>query len=518
MAVVEVADGKLKGSESDGVHSFKGIPFAAAVAGVNRWLPPRPPRSWSGERDATRFGRTCVQQKPPNKWLTNRSGRRFIEFIHEDEPAGDDCLNLNVWTPTLDTGAKLPVMVWIHGGAFLSGSGSMTPYDGTRLAQKEVVVVSVNYRLGLMGFFSAPGLFGGDFCVPNRGFMDQVASLRWVQENISAFGGAADNVTIFGESAGGQSVAVLLASPASRGLFRRAIVQSGMPELGVPLSHYERFAGDLLNAMGIESGDRTALSKLSARQTIDAVRKANRLLAQGSGKQYGKIRVYGFYGGVYETEFLPHSVLESIGKGAAGDIDLMIGTMRQDGRLFSLVFPGPEGFSGWLCMRLFKGMLEPRNDIKGVMDRYQQVMPGASKNAVREQIITDSVFRRGSVRAAEAHAASNPGRTFLYQFNWASPLFNGGLGAMHALDIPFVMRNLEPFASILGDVEPLKALSEAVSDAWVTFARTGTPSSPDLPEWQPFDTAKRATMVFNTESEIQYDVDSAMRKLWKNQA
>ena len=281
MAKVNVTQGAVKGIEAQGIHCFKGIPYAAPVSGENRWLPPRQPAHWSGVRDASQFGNICPQESPPNGWLAGKAGRLFIKTLWETEPVGDDCLNLNVWTPSMDPDAKLPVMFWIHGGAFTTGSGSLPVYDGRNLAKKEVVVVSINYRLGLMGSFVAPGMFDDDFCGANRGFLDQLAALRWVNENIRGFGGDPENVTIFGESAGGQSIAVLLASPATKGLFKRAVAQSGTPEIGSTVSDHEHFSNDLLKAIGIQPGDRDSLTKLSAKDTVDAMRTARKLLARG---------------------------------------------------------------------------------------------------------------------------------------------------------------------------------------------------------------------------------------------
>jgi carboxylesterase type B len=387
-------------------------------------------------------------------------------------------------------------------------------YDGSKLAQKEVVVVSINYRLGMMGSFIAPGLYDDDFCVPNRGFLDQVAGLRWVKGNIRNFGGNPDNVTIFGESAGGQSVAVLLASPTTRGMFQRAIAQSGTPEIGVPVSDHKRFAIDLLDSMGVEKGSRAALSGLSAKDTVDAAKIAMKLISKASEEKYGDVAIFGNLGCIYGDDFLPLSILESLKKGQWKDVDLMIGTVLEDGRLFPLIMPGPESYVSWMIMRYFKGMFKPKNEPRLVFDRYKEVMPGASSTAIRVQIVTDCLFRRGSVKAAEAHSAANPGRTYLYQFNWSSPVLNGAIGAVHGIDLPFTNQNLEACSRLLGSIEPLREMADAVSDAWVNFAKTGRPSSTNLPEWEPFEREKRATMVFNTASEVRYDVDKEIREIW----
>ncbi|NIB38132.1 carboxylesterase/lipase family protein [Pseudomaricurvus alkylphenolicus] len=514
MSKVSVSDGVLVGREENGIHSFKGIPYAAPISGENRWLPPKPVEPWEGERDATRFGNICTQMSPPNKWLAGRAGWAFIDTIWQTEPDGDDCLNLNVWTPSPDPDANLPVMFWIHGGAYTTGSGSLRLYNGHNLARKDVVVVSINYRLGLMGSFTAPGMFDDEFCGANRAFLDKVAALRWVQENIRRFGGDPDNVTIFGESAGGQSIAVLLASPAAQGLFKRAIAQSATPEFAVPVADHEHFAADLLHALGIKPGDRSALAQMTAQDTVKAYVVAGKLIPKGANGRYGQIATYGNLGCTYGDSFMPQSILDALTQGIGSDVDLMIGTVREDGRLFPLVLPGPEWFSSWLSMKFLKALLKPANEIDLVFQRYQSVMPGASKSAVRGQILTDAMFRRGSVKAAECHAGVSRGRTYLYQFNWSSPVLNGAIGSIHGLEVPFCNRNLDVCSPILGDLEPIRELADTMSDTWVNFARSGKPAAPGLPEWRPFDSEQRATMVFDTNSELQHDVDRAMRDIW----
>ncbi len=511
---VNVTGGAVAGTQVDGIHTFKGIPYAAPITGENRWLPPQPPVAWDGVRDASKAGNICTQEPPPNKWLAGRAGRAFIETLWGDESTGDDCLNLNVWTSTLDPDAKLPVMFWIHGGAFTTGSGSLSIYDGRNLARKDVVVVSINYRLALMGSFVAPDMFDDDFCGANRGFRDQVAGLQWVQENIRQFGGDPDNVTIFGESAGGQSVAVLLASPLAQGLFKRAIAQSGTPELGAPMSDHQHYAADLLEALNIRPGDRDAISKLTGADTVKAIKVARKLMAKGTADRYGKLLQYGNIGCIYGDDFLPDSILDSLGKGVGSDVDLMIGTVREDGRLFPLVMPGPEVFGAWLCMKYFPGLMKPAYQPDVVFENYTKVMPDASKTYIRGQIMTDSMFRRGTVKAAETHSAVSPGRTYLYQFNWSSPVYNGAIGAMHSIDVPFANQNLEVFRPILGDIEPLREMADTISDAWVNFARDGKPLADGMPEWMPFNQQDRATMIFDNNIELQFDVDRAIREIW----
>ncbi|BFM17989.1 para-nitrobenzyl esterase [Maricurvus nonylphenolicus] len=512
MNTVTISHGKLAGSEVDGINSFKGIPYAAPISGENRWLPPKPPESWSGTRDATQYGNVVPQQPSPPMWIAGPAGKKFLEVIDVTGPQGDDCLNLNVWSPSLDTDAKLPVMFYIHGGAYVAGANSLPIYEGKNLAKKGVVVVSINYRFALQGFFVAPGMFDDDFCGPNRGFEDTLAGLRWVQENIRQFGGDPDNVTIFGESAGGQSIVVMVASPASKGLFKRAIAQSGTPEFCAPVSDHQHFAPDLLKAIGIKPGDRAAISALTGKDTVKAMTAARKLLARKDAEErYGSLVINSNYGCVSGTEFMPVHLLDSIQQGTAKDIDLMIGTVAEDGRLFPLTMPGPEAFAAWYCMPMFKHLMLPRKEHKLVFERYKKAMPGVPNKYVRGQILTDCMFRRGTVRAAEMHAEASPGKTWLYQFNWSSPV--AGIGSMHGIDIALCFNNLEAFELILGDLEPIRNLADTVSDVWVNFAKTGKPTA-NIPEWKPFDAEQRATMIFDDKIELHNDVDRHLREIW----
>lgn len=519
MARVTVHEGTLIGREIAGIHSFKGIPYADTISGENRWLPPQPPKAWEGQRDATKFGNICPQLKFPTWWLS-RAGRLYLNFamgIDANELQGDDCLNLNVWTPSLDPQAKLPVMYWIHGGGFIFGSGSMSLYDGTKLAQKGVVVVTINYRLGFMGCFSAPHLFEGDFCAPNRGILDQIEGLRWVNENIERFGGDPGNITIFGNSAGGSSVSALMATPLSHGLFHRAILQSGAPDLGVPLSEYQLFAADFLKEIGIEKGDQASFAKFTAKDTIRLSKIANKLISHDSEKKYGhelrKMKV--FTPNIFGTDSLPMSNIESVEKGQAKGIDLMIGSVLDEGRQFTLIAPGPPSLASWLSLHLYKAFLNPDDDLKQVMQRYKNNMPDLTNHTIREQILNDVIICRGTVRFAEAHSVSDPGRTFYYRFDWTSPAMNGRFGAVHGIEIPFITQNLDSASFLLGKIdESLRELSNTVSDAWVTFAKTGTPSAPNLPEWEAFNTEERACMVLNTQSEMRYDIEGSRKEIW----
>jgi carboxylesterase type B len=514
MAVVSIKQGQLEGSAAAGIHAFKGIPFAASTAGLNRWRPPQPAPGWEGVRPATRFGATCAQGGMPARALMGKAGRQYLDLILPDEPRGDDCLNLNVFTPSVDPDARLPVMYWIHGGALLYGSGSQAIYDGTPLARKGVVVVTVNYRLGLIGFLAGDSHFEGDVCAGNRGFMDQVAGLEWVQENIRAFGGDPSNVTIFGESAGGTSVAVLLASPRSEGLFQRAILQSGGDRQSQATEDHQNYAAAVLDALGVARGDADALARVPVESLLGNL--ANKVFRK-SRDQLGEMGKTGSaITGTHGTDFMPHAVVDALANGSASDVDLMIGTNKDEGRLFSLILPGPRWLASRSFSRLTGSIIGDRAAQKEVLRRYRAALPGESGTRVHEQLTTDLTFRRGCTRIAEAHAQKRPGHTFMYEFHWESPVLNGAFGAVHALEIPFAFDNLERAPELVGSKEGAQPLADSMSDAWVSFARDGTPAARELPDWPAFDAGERATMVFDRECRLEKDPGAEIRAIWES--
>ena len=506
-----VEQGMLQGVEREGVYTYKNIPYAASISGENRWRPPQPPARWTGVRDASEAGSICAQPDiSVPAWLCGRAGAALTSKISLTGPFGDDCLNLNVWTPSPDPDAKLPVMFWIHGGGFMQGSGTIPLYDGAELAKKGVVVVTINYRLGLAGVLAAPDYFDGDFATPNRGFLDQVKALHWVKQNIRQFGGDPDKITIFGESAGGLGVSVLLASPATKGLFQRAILMSGAPESGASLADHQMLAADFLKKVGIKKGDAAALSQVFPQQLVKWYDIADKI-ARGAGGQYGNLsKGLGGAPNALQTDFQPVPILDALANGQAKDIDLMLGTTKDEARFFSLILPGPVRLSSRLCLKWLGSFAGPNKSAKQLVKEYSMLMPEASRHLIREQVITDIVFRRGTVRAACAHARTNPGRTFLYQLEWPSP----ALDAFHGVELGMVFQTLEEFEELYGDIEDVRRFSSQVSDAWVNFAKYGTPSAPGLPVWEAFEEEKRASMVLNTRSEIQYSTDREKENVW----
>lgn len=514
MSTVKCEAGQLQGSLNNGIHAFKGIPYAEPVGGRARWLAPRPRAPWQGVRDAREYGPACMQFTAGGVLPLPRARRRYLDIIRApaQQPQGDDCLLLNVWTPTLDTNARLPVMVYIHGGSFTTGSATAF-YDATRFAANGVVAVTIQYRLGPAGFLHGAGLFDDGLCADNRGFLDQICALQWVRDNIAAFGGDPTQVTVFGESAGAFAVFQLAASPPAKGLFRRAIAMGGMAETSAPAQDYYKLSRDALRQVGVKPGDGAALAALGPTQ-LRKVQTAIRSLSLGGKdpERYGAISRYGapFLGAAEGGEFLPLPALERYRGGTPNNVDLMLGTCRNDGGLFSIGLPIARHLNARLFSRVILGLV-PQRDMAAVRDHYLRHVPGLDRRRVQEMVNNDAFFGMPTLRAAEAHAVGHPGRTWYYRLD--CPTSIPELGAMHGVDVALLFRTTgtEP---LLNRDALTEALSDAMLDAWVNFARIGRPATALLPEWQPFDAQQRATMVLDRNSRLELDPEAQLRQYW----
>jgi para-nitrobenzyl esterase len=492
--VVEVGGGRVRGVERNGVWSFSGVPFASAGSGAQRWRPPGPVTPWAGVRECDAFGPVAPQAQ----------GMLEQSLGGTPEPAAEDCLNLNIWTPGLDDGRR-PVMVWVHGGSFMTGSGSGGLYRGGRLARSgDVVVVTINYRLGFLGFLSHPAfaelgrtwLDGRPWTgTGNWGLADQVAALAWVRDHIAGFGGDPANVTLFGESAGGMSVSTLLAVPEAAGLFHRAVVESGPPytcSAEVAAERAERIAAHL----GVAC-TREALATVPADRLVSAAAE----LGDVSGND-GLLMTPVVDGGL-----LGGPPLEAVAAGSSSAVPLLVGTTRDESAFFAL---GSETLRTLDDDGLRRWMRRVTPD-PGAADAVIAAVSAArasrgESTAPRDlwtAIATEFVFRVGSARLADAHAsAADPGvGTFVYLFTWESPIFGGVLGSCHALEIPFVFGTVaNPMVQgFSGGGEDALALSDAMGRAWTSFARTGVPAC-EVPgsgtvDWPTWATGSRPTTV-----------------------
>lgn len=487
----QTTNGTLRGFRREGHVAFRGVPYARPPVGDRRFHAPEPAEPWSGVRDALEPGASAPQDPliPPS---TFRPGG----------PESEDCLFLDVWTPAADDGRR-PVLFWIHGGGFSHGAGSVPLYDGGPLVERgDVVVVSINYRLGALGYLYL-GHHGGDRwgATANAGQLDQIAALQWVRDNIAAFGGDPGNVTIFGQSAGSAAVATLLAMPAARPLFAKAIAQSGT-------------ANRLADRDGAAAITEAYLGRLGVADDPDAVRTASvdaLLAAQGPR---GALRP------VVDGASLPDQPLDAVRDGAAADIPLLIGTAR-DEQKFYVPAQRPAIDDAELHRQLQSSLPRRAADrVAEVVEVYRASREArglpATHHDIADAVATASRFRMPALRLAEAQAAHRP--TFVYQFDWGSPARRGTLGACHGLDIPFVFGTIGRTGDdrMTGTGAEVDRLSGQMMDAWIAFARTGDPSHPDIGPWPGYEPADRQTMVFDRECGAQAAPFEEERALWES--
>lgn len=516
MTTVHTHCGTLNGNLENGIYSYKGIPYAESLAGAALWSPPTPRKRWSGLRDARSYGPACMQFSSSGfKWPLPSVRTQYFRALGSIKTIveGDDSLLLNVWTPSIDKTAKLPVMVWLHGGGFTNGSADER-YDAAPFASRGVVCVTIQYRLGPPGFLHGSGLFDGELCADNRAFEDQLCALRWVQENIASFGGDPSCITLFGQSAGAFAIYQLMASPKAKGLFQRAIAMGGMAETCAPAKEYHQLTRDALQDVGVTAGNNQALISLS-REEITKLQAAvsKRIFRNKNPEQYGSLsrNRIAFVGAATGTAFLPSPPLESYRKGAHGPIDLMLGTCANDGNLFSMALP----LGRTLSSKIFSGNLTglvPKRDMNAVRKYYAQQLPGAAKTYIIEKINNDAFYRMPTVRAAEAHALAYPGRTWHYQLDYKSALPR--IGAIHAIDVALLFRT-EQLRALLRNDEDTSRLSSTLRDALVSFAKTGKPSAPRMPAWAPYEKKTRTTMIFDDECRVVSDFEGHLRRYWK---
>jgi para-nitrobenzyl esterase len=491
--IVQTNHGPVAGSTTGPVHVFRGIPYARPPVGELRWRPPEEPRPWTAPLDATSFGPVAPQSPSPLEMILGA----------EKPEQSEACLSLNVWTPGLD-GGRRPVLVWIHGGAFVTGTGSTPWYDGTRLAATgDVVVVSINYRLGALGFLELGELGDERYAASgNCGILDQVAALQWVSANASSFGGDASQVTVFGESAGAMSVGTLLALPAARGLFSRAILQSGAGAHVAARDKAERVTRDLLAELGMTPGDAGSLVDVP----VDRL-----LAAQGRVVDRGWPNLA--FTPVVDGVSLLRPPLDELTDGSSADVEVLIGTNLDEMRLFGLMDAR--------LAEIDEATLEHRaGSVFGAtaakaVDVYRRSRPDVPLGDVWTAVLTDQVFRIPAIRLAEAQSIHQP-RTYMYLFTWATPILGGKLASCHALEIPFVFDNLDkPGAGVFtGDGPERQELAGRMSGAWTAFARSGAPDSASLPPWPAYEAGQRSTMVLDTECVVEQDPAGEERLLW----
>ena len=495
-AIAETAAGSVGGFEEDGLCVFRGIPYAAPPVGELRFRAPQPHPGWEGVRDAGDFGAIAPQ-------ISNDGLEELLGSF--PQPQSEDCLFLNVWTPGVD-GARRPTLVWIHGGGFTIGSGSEPYYAGATLADRgDVVVVTINYRLGALGFLRAPALGETNF-----GMRDQICALRWVRENIANFGGDPDNVTIFGESAGGMSVATLMASPEAAGLFWRAIPQSGAGHHTMALADAEAVGAAFLERLGVAPDDVDALRALPVETILEkqGEMEAEMFAAIAEGGT-AEMR----FTPVVDGEFLTARAIDAIAAGQSRGVQTLVGYLDDEWKLFTAMLPGDPPNEEDVVARLEAMGLDGRS----AYDAYRAARLARSEPAeaadIGDAAAGDQLFTIPALRLADAQSAQERG-TFMYLFDWKSPALGGALGSCHALDIPFVFGTYEDAAEFAGSGPEAAALSGRVMDAWLAFARHGDPST-ESHGFPAYDSERRAQLVFGDNIRVEYDWRAEERALWE---
>ena len=482
--IVEVSSGRLRGARRRDVEAYLGIPYAQPPIDDLRFRAPEPPVPWGGVRDATAFGPSAPQMVMRASWLQPLIGASA-------ESQSQDCLTLNVWTPAAD-GAKRPVLFWIHGGAFVLGRGSSALYHGSRTAHRgDVVVVTINYRLGALGFLNHPELRARGI-ETNLGIRDQIRALEWVRENIATFGGDPENVTIFGESAGGMSVGTLLATPRAKGLFHRAILQSGALHNIETADHAARVAELFLETLDLTPEDAEAVrhgrvSELVRAQQVAAVRAGF-----GDGSLPWSPSVDG--------ELLPMTGIEAMAQGAVARVPVLVGSNRDEWRLFTLFDARSRRLDEPGLLKRLVRMLGGEDEARVALELYRESERGhgASPGRLWEEIQGDRVFHHPAQRAADALAAAGL-PTWRYLFSWRPPVLGNRVGACHGLELPFVfgaLRSLPWLRRSLGLSARSRKLSRLMQDAWIHFARHGTPAHDGLPGWPATEAGRHPVLDF----------------------
>ena len=502
-AVAEIETGRIAGAVLRGIYAFKGVPYGATTAGPNRFRPPQKPAPWAGVRSSRQYGFVCPQDKGTGR---QNDEEAFI-FQWNDSVEGEDCLRINVWTPGLNDNAKRPVMVWLHGGGFAAGSGNDIPaFDGENLARRgDVVVVTLNHRLNILGFLDL-SKYGESYAQSgNVGMLDIVAALEWVRDNIAAFGGDPGRVLIFGQSGGGGKASTLMGMPAAKGLFHRAVVESGSFSFFNTKDRSQKLADLVLAELGVGAA---TLDRLQTLPYAELRRASEAVFARANPPFGGILDVRRLaaslnFGPTVDGNVLPADPFGAKGPAMSADVPMIIGTTMNE---FVTGINHPD------FELMTEAELEAKTEAlfpgraKKVIAAFRHRTPGAKPADLFSRIASAPV-RRAAVKQAEAKAALNQAPAFLYWFNWRTPIFDGRPRAFHCAEIPFVFYNTDRCATMTGGGPDARALSAKIADAWIQFARTGDPNHAGIPNWPKFSPKTVATMMLDDTVQVALNPD-----------
>lgn len=520
--IVETDSGKVFGYVQDGVVTFKGIPYGASTTGKNRFMPPVKPAPWAGVRSTLSWGPVSPQAFA---YMTNgRNDVASFVFQRDDGHASEDCLRINVWTPSINDNARRPVMVWIHGGGFFSGSAQTSPaYQGDNLVRRgDVVVVSVNHRLGVLGYSNLME-YGEQYAGSgNVGMLDLVAALEWVKTNISNFGGDPNRVLVFGQSGGGCKITTLMAMPSAKGLFHRAVVESGTAHLRVATADdAAHMAAAVMGELDLSKSSIAKIHELPVDQIVDAGVHAQRADAE-SGMNFGYRDAAGFldlaWVPVFDGRILPRQPWGPTAPPDSADVPLLVGTVLNE--TYNSIQMGDASLDGMTMAEVkkrFSGRVNNyRNAALGpatdhVIEVFQKAYPEATPFTIFSVLSATATGRKTALNMAAQKAAQGAAQAYNYWFRWQTPILDGRPRAFHSSDLAFVFYNTERCASMTGGGPEALDLAGRMADAWIHFARNGDPNHSGLPHWPAYDAAKIPTMIFNTECVMKNDPDGEIR-------
>ena len=507
--IVETTAGKVRGFTHNGIHAFKGIPYARSTAGALRFMPPVKPQAWTGIRSSLALGPSspqafnCTSQGRRAGW--NNDEEAFM-FEWDDGRPSEDCLRVNVWTPAINDSRRRPVLVWIHGGGYSSGSSNeLRMYDGDSLSRRgDVVVVSLNHRLGVLGYLNLLEYEERWACAGNAGMLDIVAALEWVRDNITSFGGDPKSVLIFGQSGGGGKVGTLMGMPEAKGLFQRASIQSGSNVRKPAQDRSPELAAAVLKELGLTKSTLDRIQELPYERIVEAGLLAQRRLnptpaAPGTG---GGVN----WAPVIDGKILPEHPWDPKASAFSSDVPLLVGTVLNE--FANSVQAGDPSLDDMSIDEARKRLTAQRSDkADQLLDLFRRKYPKATPYELFSRI-SGMTARQNAVVQAERKAALGAAPAYLYWFQWQTPILDGRPRAFHCAELPFVFYNTDRCASMTGGGADARELAAKISDAWIAFARSGNPNHKGLPKWPAFNAAQCPTMIFDSACAVENGPDS----------